>query len=358
MSAPAPSFSFFNGQENVISADFNSTMLYIFLMGIYTTTYTATMYLYLSRKARNSSRNIVTCTISILYLLCICECAVQWRMLQISFIDKGNTRASIFESITVGPGEPVTLYIVGNIFFFAVFIVADALLIWRCYHIWGRSLRIVMVLLLFLFLESGWNQTGLFAAVTIIAFVADRLPTTAEVISGNNMQSAQIFMSFGTTVMATFLIAYKILNSSTWSNSSSKNLFKHVVAVVIESASVYSVSILVFAVFNVIPSSENLGTRLCNAKLYAQAIITVVGGMAPTILVARIALTNSDNTDISSITHISGIQFEDDHSTGDMQAGEANTTTTSQKEREDEIGRDGKENILVHPIIADTYGSA
>uniref|UniRef100_A0A8H7XPS6 Uncharacterized protein n=1 Tax=Psilocybe cubensis TaxID=181762 RepID=A0A8H7XPS6_PSICU len=195
------------------------------------------------------------------------------------------------------------LMIVGNSFFYGVFIVADTLLIWRCFHVWGRSRRILTALLVCLFIE-----TALFAGEISISLVSRKLPSVLEVVSANDMQSAQALISFATTIISTFLIAYKIHKLSTPSSSSSRNLFKHIVMILVESAAVYSLSILVFAIFNLIPATDNLHYSLSYAKLCTQVIVTVIGGMAPTILVARVALPRSDGSFASTISHISGIE--------------------------------------------------
>uniref|UniRef100_A0A8H7XNQ9 Uncharacterized protein n=1 Tax=Psilocybe cubensis TaxID=181762 RepID=A0A8H7XNQ9_PSICU len=99
--------------------------------------------------------------------------------------------------------------------------------------------------------------------------------------------------------MATTLIAYKIHTSSTqWTGISSNHRFQRIITILVESAAAYSLSVLVFAIFNVTPASDDLRTPLSYGKLYAQAIVTVVGGMAPTVLVARIALSRIGQRDV------------------------------------------------------------
>ncbi|KAH9477770.1 hypothetical protein JR316_0009999 [Psilocybe cubensis] len=111
-------------------------------------------------------------------------------------------------------------------------------------------------------------ELALFAGEISISLVSRKLPSVLEVVSANDMQSAQALISFATTIISTFLIAYKIHKLSTPSSSSSRNLFKHIVMILVESAA----------------------------------------GMAPTILVARVALPRSDGSFASTISHISGIE--------------------------------------------------
>ncbi|PPQ71717.1 hypothetical protein CVT25_004852 [Psilocybe cyanescens] len=77
----------------------------------------------------------------------------------------------------------------------------------------------------------------------------------------------------------------------------------------IESAATYSL-VLLQAIIGVVPSNVVVGSSLNKANYYTGGIVTVFSVMAPTVLVARIALTNPNTTVASAtIAHISGLQF-------------------------------------------------
>lgn len=154
----------------------------------------------------------------------------------------------------------------------------------------------------------------------------------AQAALESNIRSAQLFVSSGTTIMATSLIAYRIYSASQWNGTSSKGRFKHTVVILVESAAVYSLVFLVDAIITVIPATQTIGSFLCIAQPYTQVVLTIVGvccitvvkiqsmdpyrsiqELAPTVIVARIAHTSVDNTHVSTITHISGLNFQSHH---------------------------------------------
>lgn len=159
------------------------------------------------------------------------------------------------------------------------------------------------------------------------------MSSSANAVLGNNISSALIFVSLGTTVLTTFLIGYKIHSTSRLNGPSSKKFFNRVVVLVVESAAAYSLVLFLNAIIAVVPSFLTLGSPLYEAEYYVDAVLIVVAvcsfyyssddpfsltydqGMAPTILVARIALTNPNNTVTSvPITDISGLQFNSEQS--------------------------------------------
>ena len=105
-----------------------------------------------------------------LYLFSIAQLAIAWYLLQSSFVDSGETRETIFMTTYSGPPwiqlalESCTA---------ATNILADGLLvsttftipfrsnhlklgkIWRCFHMWNRSLLAISLPVFFLVAETG-----------------------------------------------------------------------------------------------------------------------------------------------------------------------------------------------------------
>ena len=118
-----------------------------------------------TRKAR-----VVTATLTMLYLLSLAQLAIWWQELQWSFVDNGEARETIFIATWYNPtwvplaSDSCTA--VSNI-------LADGLLvsttytipfrfshlklgkIWRCFHVWGRSLLAISLPFFFLVAETG-----------------------------------------------------------------------------------------------------------------------------------------------------------------------------------------------------------
>ncbi|PPQ84812.1 hypothetical protein CVT25_015158 [Psilocybe cyanescens] len=314
-----------NAKVNVIGASLNTSMLFNFLMGIYTMVYGGTMYLYLSKKPANSKRHIVLSAISVLYLLCFLDFIVQWYYLDWVVVINGDTRESIFSG-TVNGLQWIS--VLSTILASSLLIVSDSLLIWRCYYVWGQSFWAISAPLILLVAEFS-----LFVATTVLSATLNQITSDANAILFNNITSALTFVSLGTTVITTFIIGYRIHSASQRHDLSSRRLFNHVVTMIMESATAYSLVLLIEAIIIAVPSVEVLGSPLSEAGIYIQAIVIVFAGMAPTVLVARIALTDPNNTNASSaLTHISSdFQFRSPQGSGSGRSaattrGEANVS--------------------------------
>lgn len=70
----------------------------------------------------------------------------------------------------------------------------------------------------------------------------------------NAVTSAAYFLSFGTTLVTTVLIAYRIYSVSKQQGVSSKRL-KHIMDIVVQSGAVYALSQLTAALAGVVPGS-------------------------------------------------------------------------------------------------------
>uniref|UniRef100_A0A8H7XTL6 Uncharacterized protein n=1 Tax=Psilocybe cubensis TaxID=181762 RepID=A0A8H7XTL6_PSICU len=222
---------------------------------------------------------------------------MNWYSLNWTFVDNGETRETMFIASVQAPVWTFIIYVMLQ---FSLPIVADSLLIWRCFHIWGRSLRIISLPLFFLL-----SETVFFVVVTIYAFKIPQLtsPSLARFI--NNLQVVDLCISFGTTFITTVLIGYRIHTTARLDGVTRMGRFKHIVEILIQSAALYAVVIF----FNTIFCSGAIASYSAG-QFWPQVVLPIIGGMAPTMVVARISMTSFDNTHLSTITHLSGLKFQ------------------------------------------------
>ena len=120
---------------------------------------------------KGSQARVVTATITMLYLLSIAQLAIQWQVLQWGFVDNGKTRETIF--MASANTTPLWAKLASNGCIGATNILADGLLvsttftfpfrfshlklgkIWRCFHMWNRSLVAISLPFFFLVTETG-----------------------------------------------------------------------------------------------------------------------------------------------------------------------------------------------------------
>ena len=119
---------------------------------------------------KGSHARIVTATITMLYLLSIAQLAIAWQLSQSSFVDSGETREAIFIATL---DSPVWTTLAADGCTAATNILADGLLVsttftipfrfsclklgkmWRCFHVWDRSLLAISLPFFFLVAETG-----------------------------------------------------------------------------------------------------------------------------------------------------------------------------------------------------------
>ena len=119
---------------------------------------------------KGSQARVVTPTITMLYFLSIAELGIAWQELQSRFVDSGETRETMFIATFFSPAWAQlaleSCIAVANI-------LADGLLvgttffipfkfnhlklgkIWRCFHVWDRSLLAISLPFFFLVAETG-----------------------------------------------------------------------------------------------------------------------------------------------------------------------------------------------------------
>ncbi|PPQ85202.1 hypothetical protein CVT25_010095 [Psilocybe cyanescens] len=202
-----------------------------------------------------------------------------------------------------------------------MFIISDGLLIWRCYHVWGKSFWATSTPLILFVAECG-----LFVATTFFSVKFGSVTNDTNANLANNITSALTFVSLGTTVVATFIIGYRLHSASRIHLLPSRILYNHIVTIIIESAAAYSLVLLFEAIFIAALPANLIGNSWDESEYYVEVILTVVSGMAPTVLVARIALTDPNSTDTAAaLAHTpSNLQFGSQQGSGSGHSG--NTT--------------------------------
>uniref|UniRef100_A0A8H8CJJ2 Uncharacterized protein n=1 Tax=Psilocybe cubensis TaxID=181762 RepID=A0A8H8CJJ2_PSICU len=228
------------------------------------------------------------------------DSGLQWYSIFWGIVPTGDTREDIFWGVQ---DAPEGVFLPNGFLFKFMVVVSDCLLIWRCYHVWGKSFWAISVS----------------AAFLIIEFALCVLATVSE--GGDNVLcdfytyfvGALNLTSLATTITATSMIAFKIHSASRMKGSPSRTLFNHVVIVMVESAAPYSIFLLLEALASFIPTFNNLGTPANDFYGYLDTVMTFVAGMAPTVLVARVALKSSENLSAQRISNqqrnFSDLQF-------------------------------------------------
>ncbi|PBK86866.1 hypothetical protein ARMGADRAFT_1055170 [Armillaria gallica] len=118
-------------------------------------------------------------------------------------------------------------------------ILGDSILVWRCYHVWGRDwvICILPILLIIASAVCGFGQTVIFAQAK-----------TTHSAFGPNLQrwNGSLFsLSLVTNVVATSFIAFRIWHLGRQLTFSSSFKYRRVLTLVVESGLIYSSALVI-----------------------------------------------------------------------------------------------------------------
>ena len=89
----------------------------------------------------------------------------------------------------------------------------------------------------------------------------------------NGLLASAYFLSFSCTIASTLLIVYRIYNSLSDQHNYSKKRFMHIVDILVQSATAYSLTLLVSAIVGLVTSEAHLTLSLYVVNGYECAAI-------------------------------------------------------------------------------------
>ncbi|KAJ7738058.1 hypothetical protein DFH07DRAFT_752699 [Mycena maculata] len=227
----------------------------------------------------NNHRKTWSALIILLYSCATIHSSISWEFLVLAFHNYG-TSPDLLNAL-IHPD--LKLKIVGLIANLLSIVLADAIMVWRCWIIWGRSW--IVVVLPILATVSGTVCAGLGVAGQIaVAFAQDSTSATrlAPLV---RFSTPFLSMSLVVTLYTTVVIAWRIIRVQQYAKKHGiKRVnfdYSPVLEIVIESSALYATSLFVFVVL--------LAMKNPNQN-YLQNIHAQIAGIAPTIMIFRIAV--------------------------------------------------------------------
>ncbi|KAK0437700.1 hypothetical protein EV421DRAFT_2038171 [Armillaria borealis] len=175
-------------------------------------------------------------------------------------------------------------------------LLADTLLIWRCWTVWGRRWLIVVI-------PIACTLTGTAIKILDTYHLMHDTPDNAQDLLsyGSTAIWSILYISFliTTTIFCTLLIIYRIV---TITGGMGIRSYRGIIEIIVESALIYSVSLLVYVV---------LIARESSGGPYADVIASSARGIAPTLIVGRVAAgyARPDESWNGSIASTSSLRF-------------------------------------------------
>ncbi|KAF8876884.1 hypothetical protein CPB84DRAFT_1752311 [Gymnopilus junonius] len=277
-------------QEIVFNTVFNTLLLEFLLFGIYTVVYAGTLYVYWT-KAPSQRHWMIICAISVSYLVCLIQVACQWYFDKRDILNIEVLQGTLVSALH---NSPRWLTLLNQICYFIAAALADGLLIWRCFNVWSSSIRVILLPSFFLLCE--------------IASAANLDPSPSQSETLNALVGTTLLMTVATTLVTTSLIAYRMhffAKENVFDDT--RSLLKYIVEVMVQSATVYSLATIPFATVSIIHTETHAPVLV--ARYYTAAFYLFTAGIAPTIMVARVALISEVSQVKVAMSSVSSMEF-------------------------------------------------
>ncbi|KAF4610637.1 hypothetical protein D9613_007330 [Agrocybe pediades] len=286
-------------QKVELAGYLNSNMLTMFLMGIYTIVYCWTFYTYLHSKLATHRKSILG-VITVIYVSSVVPSVIFWYQTVMTFIINGDNMDDAFDFMY---NSPSFLDTINDTCQDLVIILADGLLMWRCYLVWTGGSRYITWIPCVL-----WIVEGLLAIAIISAQITFELITYTDfsVVLVNALSAALFFTSALTSLVSSLLIAYRIyaVSQLTPGGASSKRRFMNVIDIVVQSSAIYTLSVLAIGIYNAIPFPASTSAEVAVDMVvdYVGSPALVLIGMMPTLMVMRVAMSSSGDDSTTTTT--------------------------------------------------------
>ncbi|KAF9569065.1 hypothetical protein CPC08DRAFT_813227 [Agrocybe pediades] len=256
-------------QKALISADLNSSLMMQLIFGIYTAVLGPAIYVHIRKENRASPQSIIIAGIMIvLYCMTAFVVAVSWYYTSIQFC-KQATRAAIFSS--ADSGIPVPVLILIDLSQNIGFLMADGLLVWRCYHACGGSFRSNILSMGLFIVEITLVVAS--AIFDCLLYLRPELETHQLILVSDYLDGASFISVAATSLVATFMICYQIYSRTT-PGSGARRLYRHIVDALVQSSCVYTVTVILLAIVDFLVNSPNF--RVNADILEALALLSLV----------------------------------------------------------------------------------
>ncbi|KAK0221208.1 hypothetical protein EDD85DRAFT_941590 [Armillaria nabsnona] len=282
---------------------FNRVILAALLYGIYTGVVAVTLWAVASRnRDRNYRRpHFLVFIILLLYILAIFNIYYEWAGDILIFITNGT---KFWDGYTSSLAPPILL--TSGIGAILSTNLADTTLIWRCWIVWGRSWRVVLVPIACTAMATA--SRGIVTYYSTFGPIKSLPPQAIYLENIVNWAVLYSSLILATLLWCTILIVYRILRVG--GTAGTMGVYRRVIEMLVESALLYSAVIVILLVFEV----RNQG-----AAAYVEEFAIAIRGIAPTILVGRVAAGHarpddswSENTTSSSLRFRSNSSSQND----------------------------------------------
>ncbi|KAF9018033.1 hypothetical protein BDZ89DRAFT_1165405 [Hymenopellis radicata] len=207
---------------------------------------------------------------------------LKWKHVNHLFIAHGTSLETEFNFYQVTGDMPI--FIAADVLRCLSVFIADLILIWRCWVLYGGNLKVIVVPGLCVITET-------ISACMIIASNVANLNSAS--ISQINWILVYYSMTTVTNSLCTVLILFRIVQVS--GLGASLKTYRGIIEILVESAAMYA--IIYIALLIAYAYQFYTGAAVATAEPYPQSISISITGIAPTLIIARVMAGQSRPND-------------------------------------------------------------
>ncbi|KAK0214308.1 hypothetical protein IW262DRAFT_1466001 [Armillaria fumosa] len=270
---------------------FNGVIIESLTHGMYTALIAVVLWRIVSSSTPHQRQIQVLAGISVfMYFMATLHLTLKWFYARRAFITNGETEETRFLSLSdaLVAGGPLWIPVISSIDTSISVLLADCVIIWRCWIIWSRNWRIIVVPSLCTLCGTIFDVFFLLQQLTPLSdSQGNTVPLTPW--GGNSIDWGMAYysMTLSTTIICTMLIMFRLSRARAAGTSLHfmPNPYQKVMEIVVESAAIYVLALAVYIPF--------LGTD-SPYSTYPQAILSSVTGIAPTLILLRVLPQSTD----------------------------------------------------------------
>ncbi|KAK0484630.1 hypothetical protein IW261DRAFT_1560276 [Armillaria novae-zelandiae] len=303
-----------------LDAVFNSTIFQGQLFGLYTGIVAFTIWNIYANKCIPVGRAMIA-VLLILHVLAAVDFALQWSYIHIIYIKHGQSSGN--EYLVYSSPDNVEIGIAITSIISTIFV--DSAMIWRCWMVWGRRWPIVVLPILSLICGS---------VSRIIMTIEQCTNPEPNTLINLLLILYQIFI-LATILWCTLLIIFRILSIGRANAGSGgpTTVYRRVIEILVESSALYAIFVLLNIVLVACKNAANN---------YMETVASIARGVAPTLLIGRVAAGQARPDDSWQGSVMSSLRFGRDSEQMGSQADTTESVTVNidledQPEREDHL---------------------
>ncbi|KAJ7239677.1 hypothetical protein C8J57DRAFT_1564742 [Mycena rebaudengoi] len=219
------------------------------LLCSYSCLFCLTLYAMIFKKRLHKTNVALLAAIVCMYILSAIHVVCHWVIISNAFITNSASPATT-ALYMIQP--PLGLSVAGATVFTTNTLIADCVLIWRCWVVWNRNWKIIVLPLICTCVGAGLGYKSIEEQAAYI--INPNLDRNRYVDYG----TPYFFLSLVTTSLATILIVFRIITMTDPAGRKARG-YTRAIEIMVESAVLYSISLIVFLPLLVQKASFNSG---------------------------------------------------------------------------------------------------